>query len=94
MDKLKVYIGWKWKKLCRGNKEGGIRFRNVEDFNTTLLAKQLWQLIEAPDSHFAKVFKSRYFRNSNPHDPVKSYSPSFGRRNIILARPLVKMGLN
>ncbi|CAA7015760.1 unnamed protein product [Microthlaspi erraticum] len=43
-----------WKKLCRHKREGGLGFRTIEDFNTALLAKQLWRLMDYPDSLFAK----------------------------------------
>ncbi|KAG7582071.1 Ribonuclease H-like superfamily [Arabidopsis suecica] len=82
-----------WNKLCNSKSEGGLGFRNVDDFNSALLAKQLWRLITVPDSLFAKVFKGRYFRKSNPLDNIKSYSPSYGWRSICSARSLVNKGL-
>ncbi|CAA7043439.1 unnamed protein product [Microthlaspi erraticum] len=78
-----------WRKLCRHKTDSGLGFRVIEDFNTALLAKQLWRLIDNPDSLFAKVFKGRYFRNSSPLDPIRSYSPSYGWQSIVSARPLV-----
>ncbi|KAG7585995.1 Reverse transcriptase zinc-binding domain [Arabidopsis thaliana x Arabidopsis arenosa] len=82
-----------WDKMCHSKANGGIGFRNVDDFNTALLAKQLWRLISVPDSLFAKVFKGRYYRKSDPMDPIKSYSPSYGWRSIVSARSLVNKGL-
>ncbi|XP_010495306.1 PREDICTED: uncharacterized protein LOC104772378 [Camelina sativa] len=82
-----------WERLCCSKQMGGLGFRNVDDFNTALLAKQLWRLIEFPDSLFARVFKSRYYRNSDPLDPIRSYSPSYGWRSIVSARSLVNKGL-
>ncbi|CAA7021910.1 unnamed protein product [Microthlaspi erraticum] len=82
-----------WKKLCRHKNDGGLGFRVIEDFNTALLAKQLWRLINFPDSLFARVFKGRYYRNATPMDPIRSYSPSYGWQSIVSARPLVKIGL-
>ncbi|XP_019101571.1 PREDICTED: uncharacterized protein LOC104789580 [Camelina sativa] len=46
-----------------------------------------------PDSLFARVFKSRYYRNTHPLDPIRSYSPSYGWRSICSARSLVYKGL-
>uniref|UniRef100_A0A1J3E5Y1 Putative mitochondrial protein n=1 Tax=Noccaea caerulescens TaxID=107243 RepID=A0A1J3E5Y1_NOCCA len=82
-----------WKKLCRHKDDGGLGFRTIDDFNTALLAKQLWRLIDKPGSLFARVFKGRYFRNCGPLDTIRSYSPSYGWRSIISARPLVNKGL-
>lgn len=54
---------WKaYKKLFCSKSEGGFGFRTIEDFNTALLAKQLWHLMEVPNSHFAKMFKGRYYQ--------------------------------
>ncbi|XP_010495441.1 PREDICTED: uncharacterized protein LOC104772536 [Camelina sativa] len=82
-----------WERLCCSKQLGGLGFKSVDDFNTALLAKQLWRLIEYPDSLFARVFKSRYYRNSDPMDPIRSYSPSYGWRSIVSARSLVNKGL-
>ncbi|CAA7038024.1 unnamed protein product [Microthlaspi erraticum] len=78
-----------WKKLCRHKKDGGLGFRVIEDFNTALLAKQLWRLMDYPESLFARVFKGRYYRNSTPLELNRSYSPSYGWQSIVSARPLV-----
>ncbi|XP_010424753.1 PREDICTED: uncharacterized protein LOC104709909 [Camelina sativa] len=82
-----------WDRLCADKTEGGLGFRCLDDFNTALLAKQLWRLISVPDSLFAKVFKGRYYRHSDPLDPIKSYFPYYGWRSLISARSLVNKGL-
>ncbi|XP_010446169.1 PREDICTED: uncharacterized protein LOC104728960 [Camelina sativa] len=71
---------------------GGIHWLAWEKL-CALLAKQLWRLIEAPKSLFAQVFKGRYYRNLNPMDLIRSYSPSYGWRSIVSARSLVHKGL-
>ena len=48
-----------WDKLCKDKAEGGIGFRDIQNFNTALLATQLWRLIDKPNSLFARVFKGR-----------------------------------
>lgn len=50
-----------WSKLCRGKSDGGLGFRMIDAFNTALLAKQLWRLIDHPESLFAKVFQGKYY---------------------------------
>ena len=58
-----------------------------------MLGKQLWRLLEKPNTLFARVFKGRYYRNASPLEPIRSYSPSYGWRNIVSARSLVSKGL-
>lgn len=41
--------------------EGGLGFRNFQDFNSSLLAKQLWRLITQPNLLMCKVLKSKYY---------------------------------
>ncbi|XP_019101856.1 PREDICTED: uncharacterized protein LOC109133305 [Camelina sativa] len=85
------WIGWDM--LCCIKNDGGLGFRCLDDYNTALLAKQLWRLITVPDSLFARVFKGRYYRHSDSLDPIKSYSPSYGWRSIVSAPSLVNKGL-
>lgn len=49
-------------KLCRQKYEGGIGFKNLDDFDTAMLGQKFWLLPERPNSLFAKIFKAQYFR--------------------------------
>ena len=85
---------WKsWDKVCVSKEDGGLGFKDITDFNTAMLGKQLWRLIEKPDTLFSRVFKGRYYRNASPLEPIRSYSPSYGWRSIVSARSLVSKGL-
>ena len=87
-------MNWKsWDKICVSKEEGGLGFKDITDFNTAMLGKQLWRLIDKPNTLFARVFKGRYYRNASPLEPIRSYSPSYGWRSIISARSLVSKGL-
>ena len=51
---------WKsWDKVCVDKEEGGLGFKDITDFNTAMLGKQLWHLIEKPNTLFSRVFKGR-----------------------------------
>lgn len=71
----------------------GLGFKVLDDFNTALLSKQLWRLLDNPDSLFAKVFDGLYYRNSNPMEQIRSYSPSYRWKSIISTRLLGNKGL-
>ncbi|XP_056862248.1 uncharacterized protein LOC108858352 [Raphanus sativus] len=87
-------IHWlSWDKVCKHKDEGGLSFKDLQGVNTALLAKQLWRIIDKPECLFSKVFKGRYFRNTDPMDPHRSYSPSYGWRSICSARSLINKGL-
>jgi len=51
-----------WKRLQYSKKEGGLGFRDLAKFNDALLAKQVWRIINNPNSLFARIMKARYFR--------------------------------
>ena len=81
---------WKsWDKLCVSKDNGGLGFKDLMDFNTAMLGKQLWRLIDKQNTPLSRVFKGLYYRNASPLEPIRSYSPSYGWRSIISARSLV-----
>ncbi|XP_024016341.1 uncharacterized protein LOC112089817 [Eutrema salsugineum] len=82
-----------WDKICIPKEMGGLGFRDLQDFNLALLAKQLWRLILYPSSLLARVLRGRYYRQSDPLEDRNVYSPSYGWRSIMAAKPFLKMGL-
>ena len=51
----------KWERLCEAKEVGGMRFKEIEKFNEALLAKQVWCMINNPNSLCHRVFKARFF---------------------------------
>jgi hypothetical protein len=47
--------------MCILKKKGGMGFRDLHCFNSTLLAKQAWRLICEHDSLCARVLKAKYY---------------------------------
>ena len=85
-------IHWaKWGKMCR--EEGGIGFHMIHEFNLALLAKQLWRLIQFPDSLVARVLRERYYRLSSPMRIGTTDTPSYVWTSIIAARKLLLLDI-
>ena len=56
--KNEVRIHWKsWKSLTKAKAVRGMGFKDFEMFNTVLLAKQGWRLMQNKNTFWAKVMK-------------------------------------
>ena len=81
-------------KVYRSKGEGGLGFRDLENFNMSLLAKQFWRLHCFPNSLLATSLKAKYF----PHDSLWSskvgLNPSFALRSIRSAKHVVEVGFH
>lgn len=74
-----AYLGLHRKKILISKPDGGLGFWNLAQFNDVLLAKQAWRLLKSPNSLFAKLFKSRYYKDDHLFE-VKS-------TNILVGHP-------
>ena len=79
--------------MCAPREEGGIGFRMIHEFNLALLAKQLWRLVQFPDSLVARVLRGRYYRMSSPLQVGTADTPSYVWTSIIAARKLLLLGI-
>ena len=87
-------IHWvKWEKLCLPLEEGDIDFRMIHEFNLALLAKQLWRLVQYPDSLVARVLCGRYYIMSSPLRVIPITNPSYVWTSISAAQKLLLLGI-
>ena len=84
---------WKtWSHMRKPKEKGGLGFKDLEDFNMALLEKQLWRLITHPNSLLARVFKSGYYKSSDPLNASLGSRPSYAWRSMMAAQKPIKQG--
>lgn len=81
-----------WKKLQMSKKEGGLGFRNLEQFNDDLLATQAWRLLKYPDNLFAKIYKARYYNEDHVFKAKSHQYQLYGWSSILVGIELLKKG--
>ncbi|XP_075485267.1 putative mitochondrial protein AtMg00310 [Primulina tabacum] len=82
----------KWDKMCLRKRVGSMGFRNLSAFKKALLAKQVWRIIQYPNSLLERVLKSRYFRSKDIMLTDLGTRPSFVWRYLIWGRDLLEKG--
>ncbi|GAU50179.1 hypothetical protein TSUD_408720, partial [Trifolium subterraneum] len=81
-----------WKRLACPKAHGGLGFRNFEAFNKAMVAKQVWNIVQNPNSLVAKLIKARYFPHSSLIEAPLGYNPSFAWRSMWQARQILSLG--
>ncbi|XP_024200181.1 uncharacterized protein LOC112203446 [Rosa chinensis] len=89
LDKRKIH--WKkWDALCNPKEEGGLGFRSLSNFNTAMLAKQAWRVLNNPSSLVARLYKAKYFPTGSFWDALPHESPSFSWRSIVSTKTFLQ----
>jgi hypothetical protein len=87
-------IHWKkWDDLTLPKCHGGMGFKDVKNFNLSMLGKQGWRLMMNPDSLCARVLKGKYFPHGNFMTAGKKKNSSHTWRAIIAGRKVLELGL-
>lgn len=87
-------IHWaSWGKISRSKKHGGIGFREMFFFNIAMVSRQFWRILRNPDSLISRILKARYFPRSGLLEANVGYQPSYLRRSLLKARPLINEGI-
>lgn len=68
-------------------------FRDFTQFNKALLAKQVWKIVEKPDSLVARFLKARYFKHMDIMDAPIGNNPSFIWRSMMWSKEVLNYGI-
>ena len=91
-DKRK--IAWvAWSVMVRPKCLGGLGFKNIEDYNDSLLGKLSWRLQSNPNSLLAQVLKGKYFPDCSFLESVDKTGSSHGWTSIQVGKEVLKKGL-
>ncbi|XP_040372969.1 uncharacterized protein LOC121052306 [Rosa chinensis] len=89
LDKRKIH--WKnWNALCNPKEDGGLGFRSLSNFNSAMLAKQAWRIVNHPSTLVARIYKARYFPDTSFWEVTSHASPSYSWRSIFSTRDMLK----
>ena len=75
--------------MCEAKEVGGMGFKEIEKFNDVLLSKQVWCMINNPDSLCYRVFKARFFPEGSILDAKESSIGSYAWKSILGARDVI-----
>ncbi|MCI38712.1 reverse transcriptase-like protein, partial [Trifolium medium] len=67
-------------------------FRGISEFNTSLLGKHYWRLLNGENTLLGKIFKSHYYPRSSIEESTTGYAPSYAWRSVLSARDLIQKG--
>uniref|UniRef100_A0A803QGC3 RNase H type-1 domain-containing protein n=1 Tax=Cannabis sativa TaxID=3483 RepID=A0A803QGC3_CANSA len=81
------------RKLCKLKEQGGMGFRNMEDFNKALLAKQGWKILTYPDCLLSKILKALYFPKESFLVAKPGHYGSSIWSSILWGRDLLQQGM-
>lgn len=82
-----------WDSLTQRKSDGGLGFREIQDFNTKMLAKNAWQILTSPDCLLARLLLRKYCYNSSFLTSSCPASASHGWRGVVEGLNLLKLQL-
>ncbi|ONI05057.1 hypothetical protein PRUPE_6G353900 [Prunus persica] len=90
-DEIKVH--WiSWATLGLPKNQGGMGFKDFNDFNLALPAKQCWRLIMKPNSQWPQPLKARYFSECSFLEAKKGGRASWAWASLLEGRKIILQG--
>lgn len=86
-------IKWvSWEGLSRPKCKGGLGVRSLHGFNIALLGKHCWKFVNQPQALVSRVYKARYFADTNLLRAQKGTGSSFIWTGLYAAKEELKQG--
>jgi len=82
-----------WQNLTKSKGEGGLGFRDLQQFNEALLAKLSWRILTKPTCLLARLLLGKYCHTSTFLESTPPASSSHGWRGICIGKELLKKKL-
>ncbi|XP_056864399.1 uncharacterized protein LOC130511429 [Raphanus sativus] len=82
-----------WDSLTQHKDEGGLGFREIQDFNVAMLAKNAWRILTSPSSLLARLLLGKYCHSTSFLSATCPKSASHGWRGVIAGCQLLKLQL-
>lgn len=81
-----------WERLCEGKFNGGLGYKDLKQFNVSMLAKQGWRLLNGDNPLVTGLMKAIYFPTTDFLNAKLGTNPSYMWRNIFQSQTIVKQG--
>ena len=89
----KKKLSWvAWDTLTLPKSEGGIGFREIEQFNDALLARVSWKILKNPNALLSRVLLGKYCSENSFLEVPAASACSHGWRSILAGREVLKLG--
>ena len=86
-------IHWKIREsLVHPKKDGSMGFRDIQNFNLAMLAKQAWRMLTDQESLFYQCFKAKYFPQCTFFEAVDHPHSSYVWKSLLAAQPILRKG--
>jgi hypothetical protein len=82
-----------WDDMVMPKYRGGLGFRDMEIFNLALLSRQVWRILQDPESLSARTLKAIYSPNTDILHAAVGSNPSQIWRSILDGVDVLKHGL-
>jgi hypothetical protein len=82
-----------WQDMMKPKSEGGLGFKDIHIFNLSMLARQGWRLLQAPESLCARVLRAKYFIDGDLLRAKPVPGMNYVWRSILKGLEVLKLGV-